>query len=112
MSRLGKLMAGWGAGNSRITRPRRNTLFSRAAARLSANEVKNLLEYGHVLTENQRLDLEHRAGNLRSLDTYMTRVYYPRQERMRRIKTQKKRWLVYKYGDRWLKRIRSSKSKK
>lgn len=107
MSKLGKLMAGWGAGNSRITKPRRNTLFSIAAARLSASEIKNLLNYDYVLTENQKRDLEHRAGNLRSLDAYMTRVYYPRQERVR--KEQKKRRLVNKYGKRWLKKVRSKK---
>lgn len=104
-------MAGWSAGNSRKTQPRRNTLFSRAAAMLSSNEVQYMLNHANFLTNEQRRDIEHRAGSLRSLDTYMTRVYYPRMERMRKAKAQKKRWLEYKYGERWLKKTRSSKRK-
>lgn len=111
MSKLGKLMEGWGKSN-RTTRPRRNTLFSRAAAMLSANEVRNMLNYAYELDNEKRKDLEHRAGHLRSLDTYMTRVYYPRQERMRQAKAQKKRWLTIKYGERWKKKSGVFRNKK
>lgn len=100
-------MAGWGAGNSRVTKPRRSTLFSAAAARLTANQIRKILNYGYVITENKKRNLEHRAGNLRSLNTYMKHVYYPRQERMRNEK--KKRRLVRKYGERWLKKVRAKK---
>ena len=97
MSRLQQLMA------VRVTQPRRNTLFSRAAALLNANEVKTILNHSHMLTENQKRDVEHRAGYLRGLDEYM-RTYYRRQERERRAKAQRKRWLAIKYGERWLKK--------
>jgi hypothetical protein len=112
MSRLQKLMAagGWNE-RKRVTQPRRNTLFSRAAALLNANEVRAVLNHSHILTENQKRDLEHRAGYLRSLDGYM-RNYYRRQERERQARAQKKRWLAIKYGERWLKKKTSRVNKK
>lgn len=102
-------MSGWNE-RRRVTTPRRNTLFSRAASLLSADEVRLILNhYAHALTENQRRDVEHRAGELRSLNAYMTRTYYPRLERERRSKAQKKRWLEVKYGGRWMKKMSRQK---
>lgn len=82
--RLETLMSGW--GKNRTTKPLRNTLANRTASLLNANQIRQILTYNPVLLPNVRRAIEHRAGNLRSLDMFMRNYYRKREYNNRNIK--------------------------
>jgi hypothetical protein len=57
------------------TKPLKNTLVNRAASKLTANQIMNLLKKDLVLLKNTQKAIEHRAGDLRSLNSFMKNYY-------------------------------------
>lgn len=55
-------------------KPRRNTLFSRAAIKLSPDEIMYALTHLN-LPKNKRTNIEHAAGYNRSLNNFMKKYY-------------------------------------
>lgn len=58
----------------RTRKPRRDTLFSAAAMKLSPNEIKYILTHMN-LPKNKRTNIEHAAGYNRSLNNFMKKYY-------------------------------------
>lgn len=72
--KLTNRMKTWGQKN-RNTKPLKNTLVNRAASKLTANQIMNLLKKDLVLLKNTQKAIERRAGNLRSLNSFMKNYY-------------------------------------
>lgn len=72
--KLSNRMKTWGS-NNRKTKPLKNTLINRAASKLNASQVMNLLKRNLVLLKNTQKAIEHRAGDLRSLNSFMKKYY-------------------------------------
>jgi phenylalanyl-tRNA synthetase alpha subunit len=77
--KLENYMKGW--GKNRVTKPLKKTLANRTASLLSANEIRHILNYNPTISPSLRKAIEHRAGNLRSLDVYMKNYYRRRNKK-------------------------------
>lgn len=84
------MMEKWGNNSKRVTRPLRETLFNRAASVLTPKQVEDFLLANLVINTNKRKAMEHRASNLRSLDSFM-KNYHRRRYVNRNIKRKNKK---------------------
>lgn len=71
--KLANRMKTW--GKNKNTKPLKNSLVNRAASKLTANQIMNLLKRDLILLKNTQKAIEHRAGNLRSLNSFMKNYY-------------------------------------
>ena len=79
------MMQKWGNNSKRVTRPLKESLFNRAASVLTPRQVEEFLIANLIINANKRKAVEHRAGNLRSLNSFM-KNYYRRRYVNRNIK--------------------------
>lgn len=71
--KLANRMKTW--GKNKNTKPLKNTLVNRAASKLTANQIMNILKYDPILLKNTLKAIERRAGNIRSLNSFMKNYY-------------------------------------
>lgn len=71
--KLANRMKTW--GKNKNTKPLKNTLVNRSASKLTANQIMNLLKKNLVLLKNTQKAVERRAGDLRSLNSFMKNYY-------------------------------------
>jgi hypothetical protein len=69
--RMKKLMGGW--KQEKNTKPRRNALASVAASKMTAQQIKNLLNRNLLLNKNVLKNIEHRMRNLAIQNNNMRR---------------------------------------
>lgn len=72
-SKLTNRMKMW--GKNKNTKPLKNTLINRTASKLTANQIMKILSYNPVLLKNTLYAIERRAGNMRSLNSFMKNYY-------------------------------------
>ena len=81
-NKLKKLMGRWNV--EKKTQPRRNTLASKSAARMTRQQIINLLNANLVLYPNTLNNIEHRMRNLAIQNNIMRRYMNDYIKRKRR----------------------------